>query len=138
MAIPTFDDYCFACGRQNPKGIGMQVHYLQESETAESLLVLPREYQGWQEVIHGGILATLLDEIMMHAVWHFAGPGLTLGLEVQFRQPLAPGEPVLVRGQLTESKGSRLKARGEIIRQADHRLIANSQGRFLLLQEGKV
>ncbi|MBM4288852.1 MAG: PaaI family thioesterase [Deltaproteobacteria bacterium] len=138
MAIPTFDDYCFACGSRNPKGIGMQVHYLEESETAESLLVLPREYQGWQEVIHGGILATLLDEIMMHAVWHFAGPGLTLGLEVQFRQPLAPGEPVLVRGHLTEAKGSRLKARGEIVRQSDNRLIANSQGRFLLLQEGKV
>jgi acyl-coenzyme A thioesterase PaaI-like protein len=133
MDLPTFDDYCFACGARNPMGIHMQVHYLDDIVAAQSRLALPREFQGWQEVIHGGILATLLDEIMMHAVWHFAGPGVTLGLEVQFRQPLAPEEMVLVRGKLTETKGRRLKAQGEIIRQADNRLIANSQGRFLLL-----
>jgi acyl-coenzyme A thioesterase PaaI-like protein len=137
MDIPTFDDYCFACGARNPIGIRMQVKYLEDSMAAQSLLALPREFQGWQEVIHGGILATMLDEIMMHAVWHFAGAGVTLGMEVQFRQPLAPEELVLVRGRLTESKGRRLKAQGEIIRQTDNRLIANSLGRFLLLKEDK-
>jgi acyl-coenzyme A thioesterase PaaI-like protein len=135
MDIPTFDDYCFACGLRNPIGIRMQVDYVEQGVTAESRLALPKEFQGWQQVIHGGILATLLDEIMMHAVWHFAGAGVTLGLEVQFRHPLAPDEPVLVRGRLTETKGRRLKAQGEIIRQADNRLIANSLGRFLLLPE---
>lgn len=135
MDLPIFDDYCFACGARNPIGLHMQVRYLDEGAAAEAQLALPREFQGWQEVIHGGILATLLDEIMMHAIWHFAGPGVTLGLEIQFRQPLAPGELVLVRGSLTETKGRRLKAKGEIIRQADNRLIANSQGRFLLLAE---
>jgi acyl-coenzyme A thioesterase PaaI-like protein len=138
MDMPTFDDYCFACGARNPIGFRMHVKYLEDLGTAESLIALPREYQGWQEVIHGGIVATLLDEIMMHAVWHFAGSGVTLGLEVKFRQPLAPGEMVLVRGKLIESKGRRLKAQGEIIRQADNRRIADSQGRFLLLDQNKV
>lgn len=135
MDIPTFDDYCFACGKRNPIGLGMQVTYQEASSLAEAVLALPREYQGWQEVIHGGILATLLDEIMMHAVWHFVGSGVTLGLEVQFRQPLAPGEIILAQGEIIETKGRRLKAQGKIIRQADGRLIANSLGRFLLLEE---
>jgi acyl-coenzyme A thioesterase PaaI-like protein len=137
MDIPIFDDYCFACGARNPIGIHMQVDYREDIVAAESLLALPKEFQGWQEVIHGGILATLLDEIMMHAVWHFAGAGVTLGMEVQFRQPLAPGEVVMVQGRLTETKGRRLKAQGEIIRQADNRLVANSLGRYLLLKENK-
>jgi acyl-coenzyme A thioesterase PaaI-like protein len=137
MDIPTFDDYCFACGSRNPIGIRMQVKYLEDSTAAESLVALPREFQGWEKVIHGGILSTLLDEIMMHAVWHFVGAGVTLGMEVQFRQPLAPEELVLVRGRLTETKGRRLKAQGEIIRQTDNRVIANSLGRFLLLKEDK-
>jgi hypothetical protein len=42
MDIPTFDDYCFACGVRNPKGIGMRVNYLEDIEAAESLLALPR------------------------------------------------------------------------------------------------
>ena len=132
MPVPTFDDYCFACGRRNPIGLRMQVTYLTAEPSAESRLTLAPEYVGWQEIIHGGILATLLDEIMTHAIWHFVGPVVTLGLDVQFRQPLAPGEPILVRGRLTETKGRRLKGQGEIIRLADNRLIANAQGRFLL------
>ena len=138
MDMPIFDDYCFACGARNPIGIHMQVNYVEDTLAAESRLALPKEFQGWQEVIHGGILATLLDEIMMHAVWHFAGAGVTLGIDVQFRQPLAPAEMVLVRGKITETKGRRLKAKGEIIRQADNRVIANSLGRFLLLKENEV
>ncbi len=136
MSIPTFDDYCFACGRRNPIGLRMQVEYVAEAQQAESRLALAREFVGWQEIIHGGILATLLDEIMMHAIWHFIGPGMTLGLEVQYRQPLAPAEPILVRGRLLETRGRRLKAQGEIIRLADERLIATGQGRFLLLEPG--
>lgn len=135
MSVPTFDDYCFACGRRNPIGLHMEVHYEQTEPVATCRLVLAPEFVGWQEVIHGGILATLLDEIMSHAIWHFAGPAVTLGLEIQFRQPLAPGEPILVQGQLLESRGRRLKAKGEIIRQADALLIANAQGRFLLFNQ---
>ncbi len=135
MTIPTFDDYCFACGRQNPIGLHMEVQYGPAELVATCRLALAREFVGWQEVIHGGILATLLDEIMSHAIWHFAGPAVTLGLEIQFRQPLAPGEAILVQGQLLENKGRRLKAKGEIIRLADSLLIANAQGRFLLFNQ---
>ena len=52
---------------------------------------------------------------MAHAVWHFAGPGLTLGLEVRFHAPLKPDEQILVRGVLHTKTGSRRLAEGEII-----------------------
>ena len=100
---------------------------------AETEISLPREFQGWADVIHGGILATLLDEMMAHAVWHFAGPGLTLGLEVRFHAPLKPDEPIRVRGVLHTKSGSRRLAEGEIIRLADGVRIASGKSRFLLL-----
>jgi len=53
MDIPTFDDYCFACGVRNPIGIGMQVNYLEEIGAAESLIALPREYQGCRRLFTG-------------------------------------------------------------------------------------
>lgn len=137
MNTPVFDDYCFACGKQNPRGLKMVVHYVDELRAAEATLALPREYQGWQEIIHGGILATLLDEIMAHAIWHFAGPGITLELAVRYRHPLKPGEPVRVWGCLAEEKKRRFLARGEIVRIADGRLIATGQSRFLLMAGNK-
>ncbi len=84
MTTPISDNYCFVCGQNNPRGLKISVAYREAEMAAETEISLPREFQGWADVIHGGILATLLDEMMAHAVWHFAGPGLTLGLEVRF------------------------------------------------------
>jgi acyl-coenzyme A thioesterase PaaI-like protein len=134
-ATPLADGYCFVCGKDNPRGFKIQVRYLEDHLSAETELAIPREYQGWADVIHGGILATLLDELMAHAVWRFAGPGLTLGLEVRFHKPLKPGERILVRGVLQTPNGSRRVTEGEIIRLADGARIASGKSRFLLLKE---
>ena len=130
-----FDNYCFVCGKDNPRGFKIKVRYLEDQLAAETELSLPREFQGWADVIHGGILSTLLDEMMAHAVWHFAGPGLTLSMEVRFHAPLKPGEPILVRGVLHTLNGSRRLAEGEILRLADGTRIASGKSRFLLHNE---
>lgn len=134
--VPLADNYCFVCGRDNPRGLKIQVQYFPEEMAAETELALPREYQGWAEVIHGGILSTLLDEMMAHAVWRFAGPGLTLSMEVRFHHPLKPDEAIRVRGVVFSSNGRRRTAEAEIIRKSDNRRIASGKSRFLLL-EGK-
>ena len=130
---PLDDHYCFVCGRDNPRGLQIKVTYFPEDMAAETELALSREFQGWTEVIHGGILATLLDEMMAHAVWNFAGPGVTLSMEVRFHHPLKPGEAIRVRGVLTSGNSSRRTAEAEITRSRDHRKIASAKSRFLLL-----
>lgn len=130
---PLSDNYCFVCGKDNPQGFQIEVRYSEADLAAETELSIPREYQGWAEVIHGGILSTLLDELMAHAVWRFAGPGLTLSMEVRFHAPLKPGEPIRVRGVMHTPNGSRRHAEGEIIRLADGQRIASGKSRFLLL-----
>ena len=137
--LPTSltDNYCFVCGQDNPQGLKIAVTYDAGAMAAETELSLPREYQGWSAVIHGGILATLLDEMMAHAVWHFAGPGLTLSMEVRFHNPLKPGEAIRVRGVLNTPNGKRRQAAGEIIRLADGKKIASGRSRFLLLEADK-
>ena len=135
MTIPIADNYCFVCGQNNPRGLKISVTYREAELAAETEISLPREFQGWAGVIHGGILATLLDEMMAHAVWHFAGPGLTLGLEVRYHAPLKPDEPILVRGVLHTQTGRRRLAEGEIIRTTDDIRIASGKSRFLLSNE---
>jgi acyl-coenzyme A thioesterase PaaI-like protein len=134
LPTPVADNYCFVCGRDNPRGLRIKVNYQPEKLAAETVLALPREYQGWADIIHGGILATLLDELMAHAVWHFAGPGFTLGMEVRFHHPLRPGEAIRVRGVLNSPDGRRRRAEGEIVRLSDGRRIASGKSRFLLLE----
>jgi len=115
--ITAFDDhYCFVCGPDNPRGLKIKVKYFPEDMAAETELALSREFQGWADVIHGGILSTLLDEMMAHAVWHFA-------------------EAVRVRGVLTSSNGRRRTAAAEMTRSSDDRKIASAKSRFLLLED---
>jgi acyl-coenzyme A thioesterase PaaI-like protein len=132
---PIADNYCFVCGKDNPQGLRIKVKYFPDEMAAETQIALPREYQGWADVIHGGILSTLLDEMMAHAVWRFAGPGLTLSMEVRFHHPLKPEEAILVRGVLTAGNGSRRTAWAEITRVSDSRKIATAKSRFLLLEK---
>ncbi|MEW6387346.1 MAG: PaaI family thioesterase [Thermodesulfobacteriota bacterium] len=136
LGVPEADRYCFVCGPDNPRGLQIKVRYQPEEMAAETELTLPREFQGWVDVIHGGILATLLDEMMAHAVWRFAGPGLTLSLEVRFHHPLKPEEAIRARGVLTTTNGNRRTAEAEITRVSDGQRIASGKSRFLLL-EGK-
>ncbi len=133
LPIPLSDNYCFVCGKENPHGFQIEVQYSEPELAAETELSIPREYQGWADVIHGGILSTLLDELMAHAIWHFAGPGLTISMEVRFHAPLKPGEPIRVRGVMHTPNGSRRQTVGEIIRIADGQRIASGKSRFLLL-----
>ncbi len=135
IITPIADNYCFVCGKDNPQGLKIRVVYHPEETAASTELSLPREYQGWADVIHGGILATLLDELMAHAVWHFAGPGLTISMETRFHHPLKPEEAIRVRGVLTALNGSRRTAEAEITRVADGKKIASGKSRFLLLEE---
>uniref|UniRef100_A0A7V4LCY2 PaaI family thioesterase n=1 Tax=Desulfobacca acetoxidans TaxID=60893 RepID=A0A7V4LCY2_9BACT len=131
---PIADGYCFVCGQDNPRGLRIKVDYVPEELAAVTELSLPREFQGWAEVIHGGILSTLLDEMMAHAVWHFAGAGVTISMEVRFHAPLKPQEPIRVRGVLATTNGSRRQAEAEIIRMADGKKIASAKSRFLLVE----
>ena len=135
MTTPVSDNYCFVCGQDNPRGFKIQVRYLDAELAAETELSLAKEFQGWADVIHGGILATMLDELMAHAVWHFAGPGVTMSIEVRYHAPLKPDEPILVRGVLQTQNGSRRLAEGEIIRLADSTRIASGKSRFLLIND---
>jgi len=135
--IAIDDNYCFVCGRDNPRGLKIKVDYFPEDMATETELALPKEYQGWADVIHGGLLSTLLDEMMAQAVWRFAGPGLTLSMEVRFHASLKPDEAIRVRGVLTTPNGNRRTAEAEITRISDNRKIASAKSRFLLLEENR-
>jgi acyl-coenzyme A thioesterase PaaI-like protein len=134
---PIADNYCFVCGRDNPRGLRIKVKYFPDEMAAETQLALAKEYQGWADVIHGGILSTLLDEMMAHAVWRFAGAGVTLSMEVRFHHPLKPDEAIRVRGVLAPGNSRRRTAEAQITRESDSRMIATAKSRFLLLEGGE-
>lgn len=131
MAEFERDNFCFACGKDNPIGLGMNVQLFPDG--AKSRLSIAQEYQGWTDVVHGGIVTTLLDEIMAHAVHNHVGDAVTTNLTVTFRQALKVNQPIEVIGRIAQRKKRSVIAEAEIRAADNGKVIAKAHSQFILL-----
>ena len=93
-----FDGHCFGCGQLNLEGLRMVFTPVPGGAVAE--YKVPERYQSWAGMVHGGVMALMLDEAVGWAGWHAGHPGVTGRLQVSYRRPLKLGETVRVVGQL--------------------------------------
>ncbi|MBW2618898.1 MAG: PaaI family thioesterase [Deltaproteobacteria bacterium] len=123
------DKYCFACGPDNSEGLKMKVTRLNGSARAE--VVLRREHQGWKEMAHGGLVSTLLDEIMAHAVIDRYPHAVTARLMVRYRRPVPLGETLLVEGCISGQKKRIVIAEASVRLQETGQILATAESKFL-------
>jgi len=106
-------DNCFVCGKANP--IGLKVDFsFDEAGFAHAELKLSELFEGYPGVIHGGILSTLLDEVMAKAVIHSGKIAFTARLNVIFRKPLKPKGTVRLEGQIVSARTRTIQTRARI------------------------
>ncbi|MBE0598760.1 MAG: PaaI family thioesterase [Desulfuromonadales bacterium] len=105
------DNACFVCGPANGRGLQAQFELDPAARAAWSRLTLPDWTQGWQGVVHGGILSTLLDEVSVHAGRTVGPHPVTAELTVRFRKPVAVGSTIEVRGEVVEVRRRLLQVR---------------------------
>lgn len=96
------DAMCFACGKDNP--IGLKLDFRFEGEEYVTHFTVRPEYQGWAGIAHGGLLATVLDEVMARLLWEREIGAITARLEVRYRSPVPVGETLEVRGRITRRR----------------------------------
>lgn len=97
------DSACFVCGQQNEIGLKAVFTTDVASCSSSASLILASEFQGWQDVVHGGILASLLDEACIYACRAKADQVVTAELNVRYRKPVPVGAEVVVTGELVDS-----------------------------------
>lgn len=122
------DHNCFACGDKNP--IGMRLHIELGDGTATTSWTPGKDFVGWEDKVHGGLLATLLDEVMAWAPSSYDSWAVTAEMRIRYRTPANPGETLTARGWVDQRRRRIYHVRGEV-RGADDRLIADAEGRFL-------
>ena len=122
------DHHCFACGTTNPIGMGLHIE-LGEGMARAAWTVGP-DYVGWSDKAHGGIIATLLDEVMAWAPSSFDSWAVTAEMTVRYRSPASPGEELVAEGRVVERRRRIYEVRGEV-RGPDGRLVAEGSGRYL-------
>ncbi len=95
--------YCFACGKDNP--IGLHLDFQFEGDVFAATYTVPREYQSYDGVVHGGIISTFLDEAMGGYLHNKGYKGVTARLNVRFRQSTPVGETVKIMSWITAQRG---------------------------------
>jgi uncharacterized protein (TIGR00369 family) len=93
------DQMCFACGKDNP--IGLHLSFAFDGEEYVTRFRADARWQGYHGIVHGGIVATVLDEVMARLVWERAGPSATARLSVRYCRPVPVEQPVVVRARIT-------------------------------------
>jgi uncharacterized protein (TIGR00369 family) len=122
------DHHCFACGASNP--IGMRLHIELSEGTARTDWVVGDDYVGWSDKLHGGIIATLLDEVMAWAPSSFDSWAVTAEMSVRYRASASPGERLRASARVARRRRRIYEVMGEV-RGPDGRLIAEGRGRYL-------
>lgn len=110
-----YDDGCFACGRDNPIGLHLDDFDLVDREVSAKFT--PRkDYRGAGEVLHGGVAATALDEMLVWAgILTEKVMTVTGKLELRYRKPLHITDQLTIRARVDELRGKRMTASGELV-----------------------
>jgi len=128
------DRGCFVCGSENPNGLQASFVVDAEQGRATSQLQLDQRFQGWQDVIHGGILATLLDEVAIYACRGKGEQFVTAEINVRYRKPVPVGSCVVLTGEIKEVRrriylvASRIEIDGVLYAEADLRVMRLDKG----------
>lgn len=110
---------CFACGAANP--YGLQLKFFSDGTSVYCNYNVPEKFAGWNNLVHGGIISTMLDETMAWTVIHLQKKYiLTKSFQIDFLKPVIVKEDIQLTGRILEYRSER-----EVLVEA---LLKNSQG----------
>jgi len=120
---------CFGCGHANPTGLRLDF-LLAEDNSVVCLAAVPDSFEGPHGYVHGGIIATLLDETMSKAVRAHGLTAMTRQMEVDYLRPVPTGAPIRIEGRLVRSDGRKHWTQAKIV-SAEGAALAQAKGLFI-------
>ncbi len=122
---------CFGCGKRHP--FGLRLKFRREGHGVVTEFTPAAYYQGWTDIIHGGIVSTMLDEAMGHAVLMDGDFGfLTASIKVNFKRPAYAGDRLIIRGEVVRREGRKAEVEGSLTT-PDGRLVADGRAVQVIL-----
>lgn len=129
------NDNCFVCGMKNPYGFQVKPEIKNGGEFVYIGCTPPEHLQGWANILHGGILSTLLDEAITHVgIGTFDQPAVTAQLEIRFRNPAPTRVKLHVNAERIKISKRLVEAKAEVTL-SDGTLIATGRGKVMPVNE---
>jgi uncharacterized protein (TIGR00369 family) len=119
---------CFVCGDKNPDGL--RIRFFTEGDEAVAECTADAKFQGFKGIYHGGLVSTLLDEIMAKAVFARRRCAMTVEMSVRFKKAVMVGQKLRLVGRVTRERGRVFETEGEITG-GNGEILATATGKYL-------
>lgn len=120
------DNKCFVCGKENPDGLQLDFLINREDESITAEFTPTKTYQGFVDIIHGGIITTVLDEAMVKLAFELGINAVTAKMEIKFRKPVFSGENLKITGRIVKKDKKWIEA--EATAHKDETIVAEAKG----------
>ena len=130
--LPNLENHlCFGCSPINPKGLQMTFYAL--GDAIASWITVDDHYCGWHRVVHGGIVAAMLDEIMGRGgLYLLRRLVMTKSIALDFLKPVATGEEIMIESRVRDHVDERNAVMEGVIYNARGQAAARATGHFKL------
>jgi uncharacterized protein (TIGR00369 family) len=122
---------CFGCGLNNP--IGLKLKFTRDGDSCRAEFTPDKAHQGWPGVVHGGIIASLLDEAMSYAAYFEGVTCLTASMNIRLRQPVKVEEPLVITASVTKNSRKLFESKASI-RLRDGTVVAESTAKQFVIE----
>jgi uncharacterized protein (TIGR00369 family) len=124
---------CFVCGKDNP--ISLNIKFYEDGNEIKAEFIPEEKHQGFKGIVHGGILFSILDEIMGRtAVINNRGMTMTVEINIKYRKKAKVGEKIIFTAQMTKDLGRMIEAKGKAYSE-DGNLLVGAKGKFIIISK---
>ena len=121
---------CFVCGEKNERGLKLSFEFNKENKRIKTIFKPQEWQQGFGGIIHGGFLATLLDEVMVKLSYEVGIPAVTAEMNIRFKEAARIDKDIIVTGEIIRetkriiyTKANAKYREGNIVAQAEGKLV---------------
>lgn len=123
---------CFVCGNENQ--IGLDLKFYSDGQVARTRWTPDHRHEGYRGIVHGGLIAAVLDEVMIKAVLAKEIRCVTASMEIKYKAPAEVGDELLFEGWITGQKGRITLTMGSV-RNSKGIVLAEAAGKYMTARE---
>jgi len=127
---------CFGCGHRNARGLKLKFSWDRTQRRISTRWAPTKAFQGYADIVHGGMIGLILDEVMGNLLWKLEIPVVTAEMTVRFISPARVGRPIVFeavirrhRGRVYEMHGTAKNSKGRSIAEANAKYVQISHAK---------
>lgn len=128
------DNICFGCGQENEVGLKLKLRFDDDTKTAYGEFAAHELLEGAPNIIHSGIVATILDETMITVNKYLEIMAITSELTIRYLQPAFISENLYIRGWFVKKSKRVIENRAEIENEMG-KIVARAKGKYIEVDE---